>query len=443
MMKQIKLIFLAICFLLISGCKKDIPDLSGLLKTVPSSAAAVAGINIRGIIEDLGCKVDGNVIKPGQEVKQLMENLKESDKTDLLALFNGDSGIVPECGVVFVDANRTFLTLSIYDTQKFKATITEGDNKEFVDQGNGVEICDNIAVKGNQAWICLSSKPIDPEGIAAYATLSQSQSFLNTDMSRPLLEADWDITGWGNFKTGMSVLLDRSDLSMATLATGFLFDGVESIVFTADFKKGEMESEIILLNGKGRPAKYLLPAEKIDVNTLKMLGDGRCSVLFGFTMTPKLVKKLEKVSSALGAGVFGDLNDLLENVDGTVGVALNDEYSINKGIITTKGKVSSDLSSLLSMFANNISQEDNYLLFSQGTAGGAIPINDIAEELEDYTIGLVADLQGLTSVAKVPEGFSNIIVGLEPESGSLKLEFKLKTADKKENFLLTALKSTL
>ena len=238
MMKQIKLIFLAVCLLLITGCKKDIPDLSGLLKTVPSSAAAVAGINIRGIIEDLGCKVDGNVIKPGQEVKQLMENLKESDKTDLLALFDGDSGIVPECAVVFVDANRTFLTLSIYDTQKFKATITEGDNKEFVDQGNGVEICGNIALKGSQAWVCLSSNQIDPEGIAAYASLSQSQSFLNTDMSKPLLESESDITGWGNFNSVLSVLLGRGDSNMAKMGVGILFEGVEALEFTLDFKKG-------------------------------------------------------------------------------------------------------------------------------------------------------------------------------------------------------------
>lgn len=446
-MKKLNLLFIAISMLLLTGCKTETPDLSGLLRTVPSSAAAVAGVNIRSIAEDLGCKVSDNEIKPGNEVKEFIENMKDSDKAVLLSLLAGDSGIMPECAVLFIDTNRTFITLSLYDSTKFKDFVKQRKGGDFISQNDGVEILQNIAIKDNQAWFCLSSaKPIDPNAIAAYSSLSQSQSFLNTDMAEPILEADSDIIGWGNFNMLLSILVDRSDLSMASIASGLLFEGIEAVEFDVDFKKGEMEAEVIPLNGKGKPSKYLLPAEKIDINTLKEI-KGNCYGLLAFTITPKLIQKIEKVGSALGGSLFGELQDVFENIDGTVGVAKGETISDFKGIASTKGKVSSDLRNLLSMFADKVTQENNRLFFSTGDVSGTMAVENVAEELKGYTIGFVADMQTFNSLSRsnqgIPSAFSKVIFGLEPDSGSLKANIEIKTVNENENFLMAIIKNKL
>ena len=216
--------------------------MSGLLKTVPSSAAGVVGIHLKSLAEDAGCKVNDNEIKPGKEVLALMEKMSDNEKGQLLNLLNGGAGIQPDAAVVFFDANRTFLTLSLYDVVKFKDFVKKDKMDDFSDEGSGVQVCNNIAIKGNQAWICLSStKRIDPDAIAAYASLSESQSFLNTDMSKIILEEDADIVGWSKFNNILSNLMSRSERTKAAMAAGLLFEDVDAVSFEIDFEKGELE----------------------------------------------------------------------------------------------------------------------------------------------------------------------------------------------------------
>lgn len=306
-------------------------------------------------------------------------------------------------------------------------------------------VCENIAVKGNQAWICLSSaKRIDPDAIIGYSGLSKSQSFLNTDMAKVILESENDIVGWGNFNTVMSNILTRQNMSILSIASGFLFEDVDALQFTMDFKKGEMEASAFFLDENGDPAKYLLPAEKINGKALKELG-GSCDMLVAFTITPKLVQKIEKLGTALGGGFFGDLKEVLKNIDGTVAFATSSGNSDYNGLLTTSGPVSDDLKRLFSQNDIPTKEDGDYLRFSKGNVTGGITLDDCAALLKGYTIGLVADFQGMkkaaTDYASLPSSMSTVVVGFAPESGSLKLNLELKTADEKENFLLSAIKA--
>ena len=444
-MKKLALLTITVALLLFTGCKNQRPDMTGLLKTVPSSAAAVVGIHLQSLAEDAGCKITDNEIKPGKEVKAMMEKMSDSDRAELLNLFSGSSGIVPDYALTFVDANRAFLTLSLYDVKKFKEFVKKDKESEFTDAGNGVQICKNVAIKDNQAWICLStSKQIDADAIAAYAGLSKSQSFLNTDMAKVILESDCDVIGWGNFKTLVSSFLSRKNMSGVMLASGFLFEDVDAVQFSLDFDKGEMEASALFLDDEGKPAKYLLPAEKIDIKAVKELG-GSCDGVLAFTINPKLVQKIEKVSSSLGGAMFGDIKETLKNIDGTVAISIGMHQEAVNGLITTKGKVSNQLNAFLSMMTSNVEPDGKYLRFSKGNVTGGLSIDECADLLKGYSIGLAADLQGMQSAASdygnLPSSLSTFAIGLEPYSGSLRLSIELKTADDKENFLLSVIKA--
>lgn len=122
-MKKLTLWVICVTLIMLAGCKSDRPDMSGLLKTVPSSAGAVVGVNLKSLAEDAGCKISGNEIKPGKEVEALLEKIDNKDRSELVGLFAGESGIVPQYAIVFEDANRMFLTLSLYDVDKFKSLV--------------------------------------------------------------------------------------------------------------------------------------------------------------------------------------------------------------------------------------------------------------------------------------------------------------------------------
>lgn len=446
MIKSISRVLICVSLIFLMACKEDRPDMSGLLNTVPSSAAGVIGLNFKSMAEATGSKISGNEIKPGKEVSRLIDQMKSDEKKYLLSILDGSTGIVPEYAIIFMDANRTFLTVGLYDVEKFKEFVKKDkDGMEFSDQGSGVQTCENIAIRGNQAWMCLSSaKKIDPDAIVAYSALSRSQSFLSTDMSKVILDSDDDIVGWGNFNTMLTNMLGRKDMSMISIASGILFEDAEAVAFCVEFEKGEMEIEASFLNDKGKPAKYLLPAEKIDTKVLDELGSS-CDAILAFTVTPKLIKKLDKVGSALGGGLLGDLNETFKNVDGTIGVAFGNSNQNINGVVTTKGEINPQLSTLLSFVMDKVLQDGKIFRFSRGSVSGGMQVSECASLLKGYTIAAAGNLESLgSSVSSFGDPSSNIktvVIGLAPEGGSLKFKMDLQSTQPDENFLLTLLKS--
>ena len=442
-MKKTLLLF-SLLLVVLSGCKKDTVDVTELLKTVPSSAAGVMVFNVESMLEEAGCKIKDHKIIPGKEVQALLDKASSSDKQDFMMLMDDAAGIEPKGAVVFYDSNRAFLTVALYDVAKFCSFMEKATGSTFKDEGSGVKVCGRVAVKGAQAWICLTSgKTIDADAIASYAGLTVAQSFLTTDMGEKLLVDENDIRGWAVLDTFTRMLLDRSQRSMFTLGNGVLFENPESLQFKVDFDKGEMEVEAMVLNPKGKPAKYQLPADKVDVKTLESLG-GTCDAMMAFTVNSKLIKKLDKLGSALGGALFGDLNELFKNIDGTVGITTSGDgigSSVN-GVITTKGEMSQTFKDVVSEYMGPITEDGQYVRFSRGDVKGSLNVAECADELKGCCLGMVWDAQSFSKLGYnnvVPQSFASYILKFKPESGGLEIDFEAKCADKNASSILTLL----
>lgn len=443
--KKIMMLLMAVVLFGLNSCKKETVDVTDLLRSIPSSSSGVMVFNLEGLLEDAGCKIKGHEISPSKEVMELIQRTSNAGTQDIMMLFDGSTGIEPKGAVVFYDSNRIFLTFALYDVNKFTEFVEKREGGKFINEGDGVNLLGKIAIKGSQAWICLSQgKRIDPEAIKGYSALGASQSFLVTPMGENLLVEEDDIRGWALINTFINEMLGRSERSMATLGVNFLFEDAESVKFKIDFKKGEIEADAMVLNSKGKAAKYLLPSEKIDISTLKSLGEN-CDAMMAFTVTPKLIKKFEQVGSALGGSLFGDLGDTFKNVDGTVGIVSGGEgiaESIN-GVVTTKGEVSKILRDLISQQMAPVRDDGKYLRFSKGDVKGNLDVKECAEELKGSCMGIIFDATGYNSVGygdAAPNGLKTLCLKFKPESGGLELELELKTTDEKENSLLTLLR---
>lgn len=438
--KQLSILLLSMIMLGVCSCKKETVDVTDLLKTVPSSAAGVVVINVAGLAEDSGCQIKDHVIIPSEEVKAFLSKSGESVEEDLGVLFDGSTGIEPTAAVLFYDSNRAFLTVALYDEEKFCKFVEEKSEGTFSEVTSGVKVCGNVAVKGVQAWLCLTSgKSIDADAIASYASLASSQSFLVTPMGEKLLTEENDVRGWGVINTFLDNMLGSRNKNVATLGIGFLFQEAESVEFKMDFKKGEVEAEMMVLNDEGKPAKYLLPADKVDTKALANLGT-TCDAMMAFTVTPKLIKKFDQVGSALGGALFGDLGEMFKNIDGTVGIIGGGSGmgETLKGFITTKGEVSKTMKDMISQNVGSVSQDGKYLMFSKGDVKGDLSVAECADELKGCCMGIIYG-SGSDALGDMPtsvKGFKSFMMKLEPEDGGLEWKFEAKTGDPKQNALL-------
>lgn len=446
-MKKTLLLLSALLMLGFSACKKETVDVTHLLASVPSSASGVVVLNMEGLLEDAGCKVKDHQITPSPEIMKALEKTTSTEKESFKMLFSGDSGIEPKGAVIFYDSNRTFLTFALYDEAKFEKFVEKHTGQPFVEETGGVKMNGTVALKDAQAWVSISGKRIDPDGIAAYSKLKDSQSFLVTTMGEKLLVDESDVRGWAMINVFVSDILNRNERSMFSLALGFLFEDAESVSFKMDFDKGEIESELVVLNDKYKPAKYQLPSDKIDVSVLKELGS-TCDGMMAFTLNSKLIKKFDQLGQAFGGALFGDLNEMFKNVDGTVGIVASTKVGEEsyKGIITTKGDIKPALRDFISGMFGTVSQEGKYLTFSKGEVVGKLNVAECADDLKGSCLGMVVDASGLNSVmsgGNVPSGFSKLVLKFKPESGGLEVDLEVKTADPKENALMTILRSAI
>lgn len=440
---------LAVCLVLcllpfVNSCQKEKTDVTDLLSTVPSSTGGVIGFNLKAMLEKAGCSVNGSVIKPGKDLEQWIASQPQDKKNDIIPLMEGDTGIEPESAVIFNDAGRNFLTVALADPDKFIAYIEQKSRLSFTTE-NDVKVCGTVAVRGSQAWICLTQgRTIDPHAISAYASLNASQSFLENKFSKDIANMSDDIIGWGQLNSLVKDFLSFGQMSVFNMVTGMLFEDASALSFKLNFKKGELESSLCVLNDKGNPAKYLLPSDKIDDDVLEMLGTD-CNALIAFSITPKFVEKISKLGSAFGGNLMGDLSEYLKNINGTVGVALAGSETDGKAtldaIVTTKGPVSLDLKSFLTGMIGNVKEEGNYLRITNGEVTGSLSLKECADELDGAYMGAVCSMDFVSDQAgkKIPS-LKNVVVKIEPESNGIELEIELKTIDKKENILLTLIK---
>lgn len=438
------LMCLTVAAVTFSSCKKEPADVSDLLKTVPSSASAVIGVNLGTILEKAGCKVEGADITPGAELQAFAQRSRDSkvpsEVSKGIDLFlSGDSGIDPTGALLFVDAYDTYMTAMIADTPKFLEYARGRTGKEFTDEKD-VKVSGNVAVYGAQAWVSLGSGTIDPKAVRNYATQGEAQSFMTNSFAGQLAHMTHDIVGWGKIKAFAHRGISFTDFATVNVLTGMLFEGASSVSFDVDFLKGELQCTGAVLNDEGKPAKYLLPADKLDTPAIESLADNASAVV-AMSVTKEMVKKIEKLSTSLGGNAFGAFTNLLQSLDGTQAVAfgnLNDFSSSFSALITTDGTPTLELMQLLSSFAPT--QKDGKVVrIKKGTVAGGLDLKEVAKQLKGATMGIVIDGND-PRLKTTDDGVASLAFAIRPDDGGIRFSLGCQGTDKDENMLLTIIK---
>lgn len=430
----------------LQSCQKDkAANVTDLLSTVPSSSGTVIGINLHSLLEKAGCKVEGSVITPGKELEKWISAQKEINDTEREAinmLLSGESGIDPVGAIYFTDAYNSYITAVLADTGKFTAFVEKQNGEPFEDAESNVKVNGNVAVSGAQMWVCTStSGSIDAKAVKNYADLQENQSFLTTPNADAIGNLTHDVVGYSQLR-GASKGLTIRDMATLNLLSGLLFDNASASSFHLDFLNGEIKAYALPLNDKGETAKYLLPADKIDVEKVKGLAQD-ANLVAAISIKKDLVKKLEKMGESLGGNMLAPFTKAFSSFDGTTAVAVgnldNPDKSVS-GIVTTDGNPSLDLMQLLSQFGGT-QKNGNDVKVVQGTVNGELEVAKCADFLKGSTFGVVinANSAGLTGDQL---GIKSIGFSLSPENGGVALNARAVTSDSGENALLTILKAT-
>jgi len=426
----------------LNSCKSDSSaDISDLLSTVPNDASAVAAFNLRSIVEKTGSKIDGSKVVPGKELSALIENSGKS--SGFSRFFTKDYGIEPETAVIFVEGQDTYLSGYLARPESFRKAVEEETSSSFTKE-NDVETCGNYAMKGNQFWQKISHRnSISASEISRFTSLSEKLSFLSGNYGETLSELDHDIKGWGNI-TGMFNVaqLDFQSKSMARMAIESIFTDAEDLAFHVDFEKGKMSSSMLILNSKGKPAKFNFPAEKIDVSVVKHAGTS-ADMILAMAISPKMIEQLKEQTDGKGISVLGMVLPALSSIDGTAVIEGRNGAHDIAGVISTKGEGTAPLSDLLtSALECTVTKDGRLLRFSRGTVAGRITNEEAADKLKGAIFGLVTTTDGFgDDPAENP--IDNVAVTLTSHESSIRLNAIAEGKEKKENILLSLIKSKI
>ncbi|MDE5881735.1 MAG: hypothetical protein K2H60_08390 [Muribaculaceae bacterium] len=428
----------------LTSCQKDkTANVSDLLSTVPSSAGIVVGFNLNALLEKAGCKVDGPSITPGKELQEILASSESSSrsKEEIKMILSGESGIDPVGAIVFTDAYNTYLTAALADTEKFCDFVVKQKELPFENVEGNVKVSGNVAVIGAQMWMGLTSSTIDAKAVKNYASLDNAQSFASLDVASDIATMTHDVVGYGQLKNFARSGLPIGNATTMNLAAGFLFDNASALSFTLDFLKGEAKSKALLLNDKGDPAKFLLPANKISLDEVKRL-PATANAIVAAALTKDLIKKITKMAESFGGGFPAQISDALASLDGTTAIAVgsidNPENAL-AAVIATDGKPSLDFMNFLSQFGNT--QKDGKIVkLVRGEVSGSLDVPKMSEKLKGATIGLVSstnsDLLNGNGV-----GITATAITLSPDNGSLSFNAWVQTSEPDTNALLTILKN--
>lgn len=429
---------------LMNSCGGSSTDIASLLGTVPSSSSTVIGLNLRSMLEKAGCNVDGSEVKISKELEEALSQATGDDSAKQKTakeLLSGDSGLDPSGAVVFIDAYNAYMTAGVYDTEKFTAFVEKESGAKFEDCGEGIRICRDTAIKGAQMWVCLGRNSIDPKAVGNYAYLSESQSFLTNPFAGEMAELKHDVSGWSTIRALTGKVNPLGGFSTFSIIQGMLFDGAESLAYSVDFEKGEMNAYARILNAEGETAKCLFPFSKIDTSLLGKLS-GSAEAYAAVAVPEEMVKKIEKAASAFGGSFLDALMPALKSLDGTMAFAvgnLEDPQGAFSGVASTGGNVSPGLMDLLGNIGET-RKDGKLVYFYNGDVKGGLEASKAADMLKGAAIGVVADA-GSASYKNQMNGVKTLGITLNPDDGGLSLHVVAGSDNPKENFLLTALKN--
>lgn len=446
-MKKILFGFTVLLALALGSCTSDkSADAGDLIATVPSDASFVATVNLAQLLDKAGCKVDGSKITPSEEVKSVFGNRNSDSKgrsgmqNQAMAedFYNGKSGIDPTVAVVFKVGYYTYLTGIAADPAQFKASVEKNYGDTFSREGD-FDVAGNVALADNQFWVNLDKGAIDEKELAHFRTLSQSQSFASNAYASQLSKISTDLEGWGN----IAALLNTAGLSFQDRATAqvtlqLLFEDPADMAFSLNFGKGTAEATATVLNSKGKEAKFLLPAEPVDLKTIDRIG-GNADILAAVNVPAKLMKKLKEDTDSKSPSTLGYMLEQLKGIDGTIAFAMTQGTTHGfKAVISTDGQNTAALSALLDNQGATVVKDGNYLVASEGAMEGSTSVSELAKSLKGTVAGVSGSLP--ENVAPVSLPLKSCSFALRPHGSGMQIELKLALTNDKENFLITALR---
>ena len=375
-----------------------------------------------------------------EDAGKWLSQVKDAEgRAGVEAFLNGESGVEPTALVFFAEGYSNYLTGMAADPAKFKAYVKKVCNAEF-SASEGVEIAaaggNAVALKGNQFWISLSRGSIEAKDINHFVTLSESQSFLANSYSSELTVIGKDVQGWGDIAGLMNTGgVDFRQRAMLQMVMQTIFEDAADFCFSLEFSKGELAAAAQVLNSKGKPAKYILPAQKIDEKTLQGIG-GKADMLAALSIPGKLVEKLRK---DLGDKV--PYLDALSALDGTAGVATGADGRDVKGVLTTKGDGNGQLLSLLSMMDLTATSEGRLVKIAKGNVTGRGDVSAMASDLKGSLLGVCSYTEAFGSASAKAAAFPYFCFRMAEQGGGVECSFKVRTSEPDVNSFITLLKA--
>lgn len=400
-------------------------DARDLLGTVPSDAAGVMMVNLRAVLEKTGFKVKDGVVTPPEEVRKSMaESGDKEGMESLKALLDGDAGVSFNVALAFY-SDQPYVTMILDDPAKTRKFIAGQTKTEFVET-EGVEISGDYAIKGNQLWIAGEYAP-RPEQINKFATLGEKQSWLSNKYADKLTSLSHDFNTIAGFSSLSQVLGMQSrsmarEVAQASMIASAIFEDPSYLTMTGDIDKKSVKLNFTVLNEDCDPAKYLLPAGKIDAAAVKALG-GTGNYIWAVDVPAKLIKKVKQMASAFGGNLPSSVLGLLDPIAGTIagiGIDSADDYSM---LVTTTGDGTGDLVSMMSSMGA-VTREGKFVKVTNGDrkVTGPITADQGASLLKGAVAGgIFSDPQGsngvtrVSVVARTSDGGLNVEVTVEGE----------------------------
>ncbi|MDE7160936.1 MAG: hypothetical protein K2O24_08875 [Muribaculaceae bacterium] len=398
-------------------------DARDLLATVPSDAAGVMVINVRTVLDKTGYKVKDGVVTPPADVKATLDTIKDKDEAETLkALLAGDAGVAFSAAVCFY-ADQPYLTLILDDPAKTRKFIADKTGVEFVET-DGVEISGDYAIKGTQLWVGANYAP-RPDQINRFETLSEKQSYLSSKYADKLTALDHDFNAIADL-SGLSRIsgygrgsMTRQAAQLSMIASA-IFEDPSYICLVGDLDKKASRFNLTLLNDDCNPAKYLLPAGKIDAAAVKTLG-GTGNYAWAIDVPSKLIKKIKTMASAFGGDLPPSVLGLLDPIDGTIagiGIESTDDYAM---LVTTTGDGTSDLTSMLADMGA-VTRDGKYVKVTAGDRKVTGPIT--AEQAASLLKGAVAG--GVFSDPQASHGVTRVSIIARNTDGGLNVEITVE-----------------
>lgn len=434
-MKKLMLVLAVIVAIFsLSSCSDKTADSSDILKTIPKDASAVVVVNLESLLEQTGLKVEDGNISASKPLLDKISEIKDAKLRRVLEEFSkGEFGIDPSVAVFYQVGYYGYLTGFLSNTDNFRNRIEKHLDVDFSDE-DGMYVAQNIAVVSNRFWVCLNQNSIDSKEVKHFLSLDASESFLKNKNSESLAEVSSDFQGWASISGLMrGAELDFQQSATAQVALQTIFEDPSSIAISADVEKDEVKVEATVLNEKGKLAKYRFPVQKIDLKTIESIG-GDATALVAVSAPNQMIKQLIEDTSSKSPSVFGVYLQALSNVDGTIALAIGENEAV-KGVVTTDGSQTSELSNMLQLSGVDTAKDGDKLLINKGEVAGSHKVADMASMLEGASLGFVSGAK----FGDITEGDGLGAITLSREGNGLVLRGTYKLTNTSKNLVMSLL----